>query len=211
MREAIGNEQDLGFTLTQRRMGLHIKVSKTNYMSLNQEKQNRVTLEGGVLKRVDDFLYLGTWIGSSAKDIETRISKAWVAMNKMELIWKSDIPKETNISFFRTTFESVLLYGCGAWTLTQTLEKKLDGAYTKMLRVVQNVTAGGVKKKLFTNFYIGSPRRRRRSRGSRGRPALTFIDQLIKDTNISKEQLPGAMDDRELWRHYVMNARLRSP
>ena len=36
--------------------------------------------------------------------------------------------------------ETVLLYGSTTWTLTQSLDKTLDGAYTKMLRVVKNVT-----------------------------------------------------------------------
>ena len=34
----------------------------------------------------------------------------------------------------------MLLYGSCMWTLTKELEKKLDGYYTKMLRVVNNVS-----------------------------------------------------------------------
>ena len=34
----------------------------------------------------------------------------------------------------------VLLCGSTAWTLTQSLDKKLDGAYTKVLSVLKNVT-----------------------------------------------------------------------
>ena len=33
---------------------------------------------------------------------------------------------------------SILLYGCTTWTLTKRLEKKLDGNYTRMLRVILN-------------------------------------------------------------------------
>lgn len=35
--------------------------------------------------------------------------------------------------------ESILLYGSECWTLTQTLQKSLDGCYTRMLRVVLNI------------------------------------------------------------------------
>ena len=42
--------------------------------------------------------------------------------------------------FFRATAEMVLLYGSTAWTLTQSVDKKLKRAYTKILRVVKNVT-----------------------------------------------------------------------
>ena len=47
------------------------------------------------------------------------------------MVWRLD---------FRETVETVLLYGLTGWTLTQSLDKKLDGTYTKMLRVVKNVT-----------------------------------------------------------------------
>ena len=38
-----------------------------------------------------------------------------------------------------STVESVLLYGCETWTLTQSLLKKLDGTYTNILRMVLNI------------------------------------------------------------------------
>ena len=37
-------------------------------------------------------------------------------------------------SFFQTAVVSILLYGCTTWTL----EKKLDGNYTRMLRAILN-------------------------------------------------------------------------
>ena len=40
----------------------------------------------------------------------------------------------------RETVETVLLCGSRAWTLTQSLDKKLDGACTEMQRVVKDVT-----------------------------------------------------------------------
>ena len=41
-------------------------------------------------------------------------------------------------SFFQAAVASILLYWCTTWTLTKRLEKKLDGNYTKMLRVILN-------------------------------------------------------------------------
>ena len=41
-------------------------------------------------------------------------------------------------SFFQAAVVSILLYGCTTWTLTKRLEKKLDGNYTRMFRVVLN-------------------------------------------------------------------------
>ena len=46
-------------------------------------------------------------------------------------------------SFFQATVVSMLLYGCTTWTLNKQLEKKLDGNYTRMLRVI--LKSPGVK------------------------------------------------------------------
>ena len=42
------------------------------------------------------------------------------------------------LSFFQAAVTSILLYGCTTWTQTKRLEKKLDGNYTRMLRVILN-------------------------------------------------------------------------
>ena len=40
--------------------------------------------------------------------------------------------------FFPAAVDTVLLYGSVSWTLTTYLEKKIDGAYTRMLRTALN-------------------------------------------------------------------------
>ena len=42
------------------------------------------------------------------------------------------------LSFFRAAVVSILLYGCTTWALTKRMEKKLDGIYTRMLRLILN-------------------------------------------------------------------------
>ena len=53
-------------------------------------------------------------------------------------IWKSDLTDNMKRSFFQVAVVSILLYGCTTWTLIKRLEKKLDGNYTRMLRVILN-------------------------------------------------------------------------
>ena len=43
------------------------------------------------------------------------------------------------LRLFAATVESVLLYGCEAWTVTPELAKDLDGCYTHMPRTVPNI------------------------------------------------------------------------
>ena len=53
------------------------------------------------------------------------------------------------------TVESILLYGSETWTLTKTLQKRLDGCYTRMLRMAYNIS--WKEKKTNVQLYDGLP------------------------------------------------------
>ncbi len=84
------------------------------------------------------FTYLGSSVASTEKDIDTRLTKAWTAINRLLIIWKSDLTDKMKRNFFLAAVTSIQLYGCTTWTLTKRLEKKLDGNYTRMLRAILN-------------------------------------------------------------------------
>ena len=96
------------------------------------------TQSGTSLKLVDKFAYLGSSVSSTEKDIDTRLTKAWTAINRLSIIWRSDLTDKMKRSFFQAAVVSILLYGCTTWTLTKRLEKKLNGIYTRMLRAILN-------------------------------------------------------------------------
>ena len=83
------------------------------------------TLDGTSLKLVDKFTYQGSSVSSTEKDIDTRLTKAWTAIDRLSIIWKSDLTDKMKRSFFLAAVVSILLYGCTTWTLTKRLEKKL--------------------------------------------------------------------------------------
>ena len=87
---------------------------------------NIATHDGASLKLVDKFTCIGSSVSSTENDIDTRLTKAWTAIDRLSIIWKSDL-----------TDKMKLLYGCTTWTLTKRLEK-LDGNYTRMLRAILN-------------------------------------------------------------------------
>ena len=68
----------------------------------------------------------------------TSKTKAWTAIDRLSIIWKSDLTDKMKCNFFQAAVISILLYGCTTWTLTKRLEKKLDGNYTRMLRAILN-------------------------------------------------------------------------
>ena len=65
-------------------IGFHVNAHKTEYMCFNQTG-NISTLEGTSLKLVDKFTYLGSSVSSTKKDINTWLTKAWTAIDHMEI------------------------------------------------------------------------------------------------------------------------------
>ena len=180
-----------------------------------------------IYKLVDKFTYLGSSISSTEKDIDTLLMKAWTAIDKLSIIWKSDLTDKMKRSFFQAAVVSILLYGCTTWTLTKRLEKKLDGNYTRMLRAIFNKSwqQNPTKHQLYDHRPPLMKTIQVRRTGHAGHcwrskdelktdvllwtpaygqpkagwPARTYIQQLCKDTGCSPENLPVAMNDREKW------------
>ena len=104
------------------------------------------TLDGAPLKLVDKLTYLGSSVESTEKDIDIRLMKAWISISRLSIIWKSDLTDKMKRSFFQAAAASILLYGCTTWTLTKRLEKKLDGNYTRMQRIILKIPGGNTPK-----------------------------------------------------------------
>ena len=120
-------------------IGFHINAEKMEYMSFNQRGDISI-LNGRSLKQVDKFTYLRSSVSSTKTDINTWLAKAWTAIDRLSVIWKSDLTDKIKRSFFQAAAVSILLYGCTTWMLTKHMEKKLDGNYTRMLQVILNMS-----------------------------------------------------------------------
>ena len=70
-------------------IGLYLNAHKTEYMCYNQTGDIS-TLDGTSLKLVDKFTYLGSSVSSTEKYIDTRLTKAWTAIDRLSIIWKLD-------------------------------------------------------------------------------------------------------------------------
>ena len=173
-----------------------------------------------------------------SETIDTRLTKAWTAIDQLTIIWKSDLTDKMKRSFFQAAVVLILLYGCTTWTLTKQLEKKLDGNYTRMLRAILNMSWRQLptRHQLYGHLLpISKTIQVRRTRHARhcwrsrdelisnvllwtptygrakaGRPAGTYIQQLSEDTGCSPEDLPEAMNYREKWRERVSDIRASS-
>ena len=126
--------------ITTQNIGLFFNASKTKAMHFNLSLKSHIhAMNGDEIEKVDDFLYLGGYTNSS-REINTRIGKSWGALNSLEKIWNSHITTETKVRIFKSTVESILLYGCESWVMTNGAVKKVDGTYTCMLQSVKNIS-----------------------------------------------------------------------
>ena len=98
-------------------------------MQLKQQQGTTTKLlsENHQIAIIDDFKYLGSYVGCTMKDVNNRIALAWVALNKLRAILKAQIPTvQFKMRLFNEAFVSVLLYGCETWVLSEILLKKLN-------------------------------------------------------------------------------------
>ena len=168
------------------------------------------TLDGASLKLVDKFTYLGSSISSTEKDIDTRLTKAWTAIDNISIIWKSDPTNKMKRSFFQAAVVSILLYGCTTWTLTKRLEKKLDGNYTRMLRAILNKS--GRQHPTKHQLYGHLPTITKTIKARRNRHAghcWRSGDELISDVLLWTPHMAEQEQDDQLEPTYGSSVRIR--
>ena len=147
------------------------------------------------------------------KNTSTCLTKAGTAIDRLSIIWKSDLTDKMKRSFFQAAVVSILLFGCTTWTLTKRPEKKLDSNYSRMLRAILNKSwrQHPTKHQLYGHLTpITKTIQTRRTRhaghcwrtrdelindvllwtptygrAKTERPARTYIQQLCEDTGCS--------------------------
>ena len=177
-------------------------------------------------------------VSSTQTDINTRLPKVWTAIERLSVIWKSDLTDKMKRSFLQAAVVSILLYGCTIWTLTRRIEKKPDGTCTRMLRAILNKSWRKHPTKQQPCGHLPpitktiNVRRTRHAghcwksrdelisdvllwtpshgRARAGRPARTYIQQLGEDMGCSPEDLAEAMDDWQEWRERIREIRADS-
>ncbi len=131
-------------------------------MCFNQ-KGDISTLDGTSLKLVDKFPYLGSSVSSTEKDIDTRLTKAWTAIDRLSIIWKSNLNR--------------------SWQKHPT-RRQLYGhlsPITKTIQARQTRHAGhfwGSKDKTVSDVLLWTPTY---GQSKPGLPARTFIQHVVSE------------------------------
>ena len=204
-------------------IALHVNADKTEYMCFNQ-RGDISTLNCCSLKLVDKFTYRRNSVSSTETDINMRLAKAWTAIDKLSVLWKSDLTEKIKRCFSKRLSYR---YSCMDALHGRLLNvwKKADCNYIRMLRATLNKSwkqhltkqqlyghlpsltktiqvrrtrhAGHCWKsrdELISDILLWTPSH---GRAKTGRPARTNIQQLCADIGCSLEDVLGAMDDRE--------------
>ena len=123
------------------KIGLTLNTSKTEVIGYNLQQSPFIKIiSGETIKEVSNYKYLGAWISSSEKDFEIRKALAWTVMHRMKRLWTSNMSNQLKIRAFKATVETVLLYGSQCWTVNSKLRKRIDGCYTRLIRMAQNIS-----------------------------------------------------------------------
>ena len=107
-------------------ISIHVNADKTECTCFIQTS-HIFTLKSGPLKLANKFTYLGSSVSSTENDINTWVAKAWTAINRLSVIWNSDLTDQIKRSFFFSNSDRVstaiwmhhmdanLTYGEKAW------------------------------------------------------------------------------------------------
>ena len=194
--------------------------------------------DGTPLKLVDKFTYLGSSVASTEKNIDTRLTKAWTAINRLSIIWKSDLTDIDKTQFLpgsgridtviwmhymdskKTAGEEARrqLHKNAASNLEKSWRQhptrhQLYGhlpPITKTIQVRRTRHAGHCWRSRDELISDVLLWTPTHGRAKAGRPARTYIQQLCEDTGCCPEDLPEAMNDKEKWRERVRDIRATS-
>ena len=212
----------------------HVNAHKTEYMCYNQTGDIS-TLDGTSLKLVDKFTYLGSSVSSTEKDIDLRLTKAWTTIDRLSIIWKSDLTDKMKRSFFQAIWMRYLDASKTTGEARRQLHKNVVSNYTRMLWAIlkkswwQQSTRHHLYGRLPPVTKTLQVRRTRHAghwwrskdelisdvllwtpaygQPKAERPARTYIHHLCEDTRYSPEDLPEPISDREKWQERIRDIR----
>ena len=177
-----------------------------------------VKVKEDALEQVNQFQYLGSMVTSTGKcdtEIRRRIGIAKTAYNKMKGVLNSrSISITTRLRLLKCYVWSVLLYGCEGWTISQTMQARLEATemwfLRRMMRIpwtkkVRNDTVlqrAGTTRELMRTIvtrqvrFLGHVLRKGQlehlvltgkveGRRARGRQRMTYLQWLSSVTNRS--------------------------
>ena len=104
-----------------------IPKQNMSYTKTQSSTDNLVikTVSGHILKRMEDYKYLGSFASSSETDFNSCKGMTWSACNDLHKLWTSKFTPRIKARVFRACIEPILLYGSETWTFQFVWRKNL--------------------------------------------------------------------------------------
>ena len=221
--------------------GLSSNCKKTECMVVSKKldvPDCQLTVGEREIKQVEKFSYLGSLItsdGRSDSEIKKRIGMSKAIFEKMGKILKNrKLSMKTKLRVLDCYIFSTLTYGSECWTISQTMEKRLQSVemwfYRRMLRISwtehmsneEVLAKAGTRRKLVVTIrkrqlqFLGHVLRKEEledvaitgkieGKRARGRQRLTFISSLSHWMKINEKDIIRTAKDRDLWRTMAAN------
>ena len=129
--------------LEGQKVGLIINSGKTEIINMNMENPQDCVVGGTVIKQVEKFKYLGTYLskdGSLKLEFEERLKRANQAMGMLKNVWcNGNFSVHTKIRIYKVMVRSILIYGHESWYSTVTTDKKFVAFENKVLRRILRI------------------------------------------------------------------------
>lgn len=197
-------------------------VKKAKMARVHSEEQH-VTLHGKPLQNSFNFKYLGFIYQADGKwehAVRTRMALARARFGKMHNLWNSSmLTLEIKLQLYACAVVSVLVYGCEAWWLTDSMLRALNGWNARCLSIItgRNIREEATEPSYHLVNRIRTRRLRwlghvlRESEGHLVRQVLTkYIADKLNDypagsilmdapIHVSLDELVELAYDREQW------------
>ncbi|CAG5129251.1 unnamed protein product, partial [Candidula unifasciata] len=132
--------------LESERMGLSLNNGKTEVMVVSKKQiipKCVIKVNGVILRQVQKFKYLGTWITSDGRcitEIKNRIGQAKTAFYKIKnILCNISLSLRVKKRILACYIHPVLTYGCESWTIGRQAKQFLEASemwfYRRMLRI----------------------------------------------------------------------------
>lgn len=190
--------------------------------------------DGEIVREVQDYKYLGSMLKSSREDFLRNKSQAWQAVHRLKSVWRSTLRTDLKAHLFKVLILPIFLSGAETWFVGTSLLAEISGTYTCMVRHIRGKKVFSrdtrlSNKDLFEEHFprIEAVLQKKRLRFAGhcvradqpiskvllattlnakrpGRPHLSFLDVLKKDTGIDDPaELRTRMLDRVAWDRMV--------
>ena len=176
--------------------GLYLNAKKTKIMDLDKSPTTTIDVDGEQLENVNNFVYLGSRIdadGKSKPDIRRRIAIAISKLNTMAPLWKST-STELKWRTLKACIFPFAIYGCEAWTISKTDEKKITSfemkCYRKILRI--SWTERKTNASVLEQLGVKAPQLLNLIKKQK----LSYFSHIKRHNNLEKLFLEGACEGR---------------